>query len=280
MIHEGRFRNRGVLVTGSTGMAASAARAIAAEGGSVFVTSRTPDHLEALAAGIIASGGRCAWHAADLRQEDEVEAAFEAFGLAIGRLDAVYGVAGISGRKSGDGPLHEATLDGWEAVMGANATSQFLVARAAVRRMLGQGRDESGNRGAVLLMSSALASHPAPAFFATHGYAASKGAVDGLARAIAAYYAPHGIRVNVIAPSLVATPMSQRAQDDPAILAYLAQKQPLAGGPIEADAVTATALHLLSSDAAMVTGQVLAVDAGWGVSEPEPHDGGGRGGDA
>ena len=179
-------------------------------------------------------------------------------------------MAGISGRRYGDGPLHEATLEGWEAVLGANATSQFLVARAAVRRMLAQAPDASGSRGAVLLMSSALATHPAPAFFATHAYAASKGAVEALARSMAAYYAPAGIRVNAIAPSLVATPMSRRAQDDPAILAYLAAKQPLAGGPIDADAVTATALHLLSPEAAMVTGQVVAVDGGWGVSEPRP----------
>jgi NAD(P)-dependent dehydrogenase (short-subunit alcohol dehydrogenase family) len=136
--------------------------------------------------------------------------------------------------------------------------------------MLAQEPDEAGQRGTLLLMSSTLATHPAPAFFATHAYAASKGAIDGLARSLAAYYAPDGIRVNAIAPALVATPMSRRAQDDPAIVAYLGEKQPLAGGPIDAYAVTATALHLLSDDARMVTGQVVAVDGGWGVSEPRP----------
>jgi NAD(P)-dependent dehydrogenase (short-subunit alcohol dehydrogenase family) len=269
----GRFADRHVLVTGSTGMAASAARAIAAEGGTVFVVSRTTEHLEALAAQVRAAGGRCAWHAADLRREAEVEAAFTAFDDALGRLDAVYSVAGISGRRFGDGPLHEATLEGWEAVIAANATSQFLVARAAIRRMLAQRADAHGQRGVVLLMSSTLASRPAPAFFATHAYAASKGAIDGLTTSLAAYYAPHGIRVNAVAPALVATPMSRRAQDDPAILAYLAEKQPLAGGPIDADAVTATALHLLSDEARMVTGQVVRVDGGWSVSEPRPAQG-------
>ncbi len=168
----GRFAGRTVLVTGSTGMAASAARAIAAEGGSVFVVSRTAAHLETLAGEIASGGGRSAWYAADLRREEEVEAAFAACGAAFGRLDAVYGVAGISGRRFGDGPLHEATLEGWETVLGANATTQFLVARAAVRRMLGQERDADGLRGSILLMSSTLASHPAPGFFATHAYAA------------------------------------------------------------------------------------------------------------
>jgi enoyl-[acyl-carrier-protein] reductase (NADH) len=62
--------------------------------------------------------------------------------------------------------------------------------------------------------------------------------------------------------------MSQRAQTDPAILAYLREKQPLAGGPIEADAITPVALHLLSRESRMITGQVIEVDAGWSVSEP------------
>lgn len=267
MIVPGRFAGRAVLVTGSTGMAASAARAIAAEGGTVFAVSRTAAHLAALAAEIDATGGTCLWFAADLCREDEVEAAFAAFDEQIARLDAVYSVAGISGRRFGDGPIDQATLEGWETILGANATSQFLVARAAVRRMLAQGLDTSGSRGSLVLMSSALATHPAPAFFATHAYAASKGAIEALARSLAAHYAPSGIRVNVVAPALVATPMSRRAQDDPAILAYLAHKQPLAGGPITPEAVTATALHLLSPEAAMITGQVVAIDGGWGVSE-------------
>jgi NAD(P)-dependent dehydrogenase (short-subunit alcohol dehydrogenase family) len=268
-IRPGRFEGRQVLVTGSTGMAASAARAIAVEGGTVFTVSRTATHLATLAAEIQAAGATCGWHVADLRREDEVQAAFGAFDRRFGRLDAVYSVAGISGRRFGDGPLHEATLEGWETVMAANATSQFLVARAAITRMLAQAPDERGSRGVVLLMSSVLATKPAPEHFATHAYAASKGAIEGLARSAAATYAPLGIRVNAIAPSLVATPMSRRAQDDPAVATYLRAKQPLAGGPIDADAVTPVALHLLSDESRMVTGQVVAVDGGWSVSEPE-----------
>ena len=212
-----------------------------------------------------AAGARAS--AADLRLEADVEAAFARFDTAFGRLDAVYGVAGISARRFGDGPIHEATLEGWEAVVAANATSQFLVARAAVRRMIAQAPDAAGQRGSVLLMSSMLATRPVPEHFATHGYAATKGAIEGLVRAMAATYADDGIRVNAIAPSVVATPMSRRAQDDPAIVAYLGAKQPLAGGPLEADAVTAMALALLGDDGRMVTGQVIAVDGGWSVAE-------------
>lgn len=267
MSRSDRFTGRSVLVTGSTGMAASAARALAAEGAHVFVVSRTADHAEALAEEIAGSGGRAAWAAAELNREADVEAAFDACLAAGGRLDAVFHVAGISGRRFGDGPVHAATLAGWETVMAANATSTFLVCRAAIVRMRASEPDAGGRRGAILTMSSVLARHPEPEHFGTHAYAASKGAIESLTRALAATYARDGIRVNAIAPSLVATPMSDRARSNPEILAYLAGKQPLAGGPIDAEAITPTVLHLLSDEAAMITGQVIDVDGGWGVSE-------------
>ena len=145
--------------------------------------------------------------------------------------------------------------------------SMFLVCRAAVIHMLAQEPDADGLRGAIVTMSSVLARHPSVPHFETHGYAASKGAIEALTRSMAASYAERGIRVNAIAPAVVATPMSGRAQDDPEILDYLRRKQPLADGPMDADAVTPTALHLLSRDARMITGQVVDVDGGWGVSQ-------------
>jgi NAD(P)-dependent dehydrogenase (short-subunit alcohol dehydrogenase family) len=262
-----RFAGRAVLIAGSTGMAASAATAIAAEGGNVVVASRTPEHVDVLVRTI---GEPALGVVADLSREAEADLAVASALDRFGRLDGVYAVAGISGRRLGDGPLHEATIDGWDAVLAANLTSLFLLGRAAVRVMLNQEPDADGQRGAILAMSSVLARHPAPSHFATHAYAATKGGIEALVRAAAAYYAPHGIRINAIAPSLVATPMSARAQSDPAILAYLERRQPLAGGPIEADAVTDVALHLLSREARMMTGQVVEVDAGWSVSEAAP----------
>jgi NAD(P)-dependent dehydrogenase (short-subunit alcohol dehydrogenase family) len=258
-----RFGGRVVLVTGSTGMAASAARALVADGARVVVASRTGDHARSLGEELDAG-----WVVADLSREADADAAVAACVDRHGRLDAVYAVAGISGRRYGDGPLHEATLDGWETVLAANLTGAFLVARASVRQMLAQEPDADGSRGVLLFMSSALARHPSPEHFGTHAYAASKGGIESLTRAVAAAYAPHGIRANAIAPALVATPMSERAQSDPAILDYLGRKQPLAGGPMDADDVTPVALHLLSRESRMITGQVISVDAGWSVSEP------------
>ena len=104
--------------------------------------------------------------------------------------------------------------------------------------MLSQEPAANNQRGAILNMSTTLTRFPEPTHFATHGYAASKGAIESFSRAMAAYYAPHGIRVNVIAPGLVATPMSQRAQQNPQILAYAEARQPLSHGILEPSDLT------------------------------------------
>jgi NAD(P)-dependent dehydrogenase (short-subunit alcohol dehydrogenase family) len=252
-----RFDGKSVLVTGSTGIAAAAALALQAEGARVFVVSRTAEHVDDLLRQL---GPTCAGRRADLTQEAEVEELLADVVGRFGRLDCVYNVAGGSGRRFGDGPAHEMTLDGWNQTLANNATSLFLTCRAAIRQMLNQ-----GDGGAILNMSSTLARHPEPGHFATHGYAASKGAIESFSRAAAAYYAPHGIRINVIAPGLVATPMSARAQQDPEILAQAKRRQPLSGGILEPRDLTGAALFLLSEDARMITGQVLDVDGGWSV---------------
>jgi NAD(P)-dependent dehydrogenase (short-subunit alcohol dehydrogenase family) len=117
-------------------------------------------------------------------------------------------------------------------------------------------------------MSSVLAFSPSPHYFATHGYAAAKAAVIGLTKSAAAYYAPANIRFNVLAPALVATPMSQRAQEDQQILEFITTKQPLDGGRIgQPRDLDAAAVYFMSDGSRFVTGQVLAVDGGWGVSD-------------
>ena len=120
----------------------------------------------------------------------------------------------------------------------------------------------------MLNMGSVLGWSPSPAHFATYTYAAAKSAIIGMTKHSAAYYAAQNIRFNVIAPALVETPMAKRAAEDEAILSFIKTKQPLDGGRIEKpEDLDAAAIFLLSDGARMVTGQVLAVDGGWCVSE-------------
>ena len=97
----------------------------------------------------------------------------------------LFHVAGISGRRFGDGPLHECTDEGWDHVLNTNARGVFLTNRAAVRWMLDQPLDDKGLRGTVLNMGSVLGWSPAPHHFGTFAYAASKGAIQAMTLAAA-----------------------------------------------------------------------------------------------
>ncbi len=262
-----RFSGRTILITGSTGIAAASALRIAAEGGAVYVATRTAAHADDLVGRVRAAGGRADSIAVDLAHDGGGQMAVDACVAAFGRIDGLFNVAGGSGRRAGDGPVDAATAAGWDATLDLNARSTFLVCGAAIRAMEAQARDDQGCRGAILNMSSILARHPSPSQFPTHAYAAAKGAINALGLAMAARYAAAGIRVNTIAPALTRTPMARRAAEDPATMAYAAWKQPLAGGFIEPEEVAAAAAFLLSGDAARITGQLLEVDGGFSVTE-------------
>ena len=261
---------RAHLLTGSTGIGAAAAGQLVADGERVFVVSRTAGHATALLASFAASD-RAGSFQADLTIEDEAEAAVAAAVGRFGRLDGLLSVAGGSGRRFGDGPIHELTAEGWDRTIELNLRSQAMVSRAVVGRMLEQPRNDDGERGAIVLVSSVLAAHPVPGLFATHAYAAAKGAIVALATAMAATYADAGIRVNVVAPGLTDTPMAERAAADPATAAFARRKQPLAGGIVDPADVARAACFLLSPAARAITGQVLAVDGGWSVVSAVPE---------
>jgi NAD(P)-dependent dehydrogenase (short-subunit alcohol dehydrogenase family) len=247
-----------VVVGGTSGIGLSAARALLAAGARVValgLPETAPAAGEALGPDAVVIGGQATDRAA-------VEGAIDSAVREFGRLDGLYHVAGGSGRRFGDGPLHAVTDEGWRATLELNLTSVFLSNRAAVVRFLAQ-----GHGGSVVNTSSVLAFSPSARHFGTHAYAAAKAGIIGLTRASAAQYAPDGIRFNVIAPGLVATPMSERAAHDAQIQEYIAGKQPLDGGRIGQPAdLDGAAVFLLSDASRFVTGQVLAVDGGWSVS--------------
>lgn len=274
-----RLAGRVCFITGSTGIAAAAARRMADEGANLFIVSRTGAHARKLAesvAPVQGDGSRRreppAWHAADLADEAAVQGAVDACVARFGRIDGLFSVAGGSGRRFGDGPIHALTREAWDRTLELNLTTQALVCRSVVAQMRSQSPNESGTRGSILLMGSVTATDPAPEFFATHAYAAAKGAINALATTMAAAYLPDRIRVNVVAPGLTETPMARRASEDPAIRAYAARKQPLAGELMDPDEVAHAAVYLLADESRSVTGQVLKVDGGWSVASVSPAD--------
>jgi NAD(P)-dependent dehydrogenase (short-subunit alcohol dehydrogenase family) len=249
-----------VVIGGTTGLGLSAALALVEAGARVVVVGRS---AESCASAQSQLGPSAHAISADARDTATAPFAIEETVRRFGKLDGLYHVAGGSGRRMGDGPLHELTDEGWQATLDLNLTSLMFSNRAAVQQFLAQ-----GTGGSILNLSSVLGFRPSPHHFSTHAYAAAKSAAIGFSTAIAAYYAPQRIRVNVLSPALVETPMAQRAAGDEAILRFIKTKQPLDGGRIgQPSDLDAAVVYFMSDGARFVTGQVLAIDGGWSVSE-------------
>jgi NAD(P)-dependent dehydrogenase (short-subunit alcohol dehydrogenase family) len=181
----------------------------------------------------------------------------------FGSFDGLYHVAGGSGRKMGDGPLHEISDEGWHFTLDLNLYSLFYSNRAAVRQFLKQEKP-----GVVLNLGSILGMSPSPKYFSTHAYAAAKSAVIGFVKTCASYYASRNIRFNLLVPALVDTPMSKRAMGNDEIMRFIETKQPLDGGRVGVpEDLDQAAVFFMSDQSKFATGQVLAVDGGWSVSE-------------
>ena len=254
-----------LVVGGTTGLGLSAARACLAAGARVAVMGRDPGSLERALADL--GAGACGW-AGDATDPAAVDRVFADTLARHGAVDGLYHVAGGSGRRLGDGPLHEITDEGWRGTLDLNLTSVMISNRTAVRHFLAR-----GSGGSILNMGSVLGWSPSPHFFATHAYAAAKAAIVGFTKACAAHYAPRGIRFNVLAPALVETPMARRAAGDAAIQSFIRTKQPLDGGRIGVPSdLDAAAVYFLGDASGFTTGQVLAVDGGWCVSEGQIPD--------
>jgi NAD(P)-dependent dehydrogenase (short-subunit alcohol dehydrogenase family) len=195
----------------------------------------------------------------DATDAPQVASAIESVVSDYGHVDILVNVAGGSGRKWGDGPTDVCTIDGWHKTIALNLDSLFYCCKYALGAMLEQGQ------GVIVSISSVLGLVGGDDDFATHAYAASKGAIISLTRSIASYYAPRGIRANVICPGLIATPMSQRAQESDHIRARLPQLQPLTGDFGSPQDVAQAALYLASDASSFVTGAILTIDGGWTV---------------
>lgn len=254
-----------VIIGGTTGLGLSAAHAFLSNGANCVVLGRDDEHINTARQLL---GNNCIVLAGDATIPESSANTIQICLEKFGSFHGLYHVAGGSGRKMGDGPLDVLTLEGWNKTLELNLTSIMLSNQAAIKIFL-----EQGTGGTILNMGSVLGYSPSPQYFATHAYAAAKSAVIGFSKSIAAYYASNNIRINVIAPALVDTPMAKRAASDSKMQAFTKTKQPLDGGRIgRPEDVDGLALYFMSDQSKFTTGQVIAVDGGWTVSEGQYHD--------
>jgi NAD(P)-dependent dehydrogenase (short-subunit alcohol dehydrogenase family) len=246
-----------LLVTGSSGIAAATARLACERGDRVFLIGNRDQECKAFCQHFTNAG----YALADVRDEEAVAKAVSQCLVRFGAIDGLFNVAGLSARSLGDGPLHECSTEAWSTLMDVHARGTFFVCRNVLQYWMKEKRP-----GTILNVGSVLARAPESTHFATHAYAASKGAVESLSLAAASYYAPFGIRINVLAPGLVRTPMSARAQSDPTIQAFVAKKQPVKKDFVEAEEIGRIAYFLLSPESFPMTGEVIRADAGWAVT--------------
>ena len=248
------------LVTGSSGIGAAVALRLAEAGAAVCVVGIDGAEVSDLAGRLVAAEHQAVGVEADLRSTDQADEAFVACQQHLGTPNIVVAVAGGSGRQFGDGAIHELSLEAWRATFELNATPVMSTARAAVRAMAGPG-------GSLIVISSVLATSPAPPRFETHSYAAAKGAALALVTSLAASYAPNGVRVNAVLPGATDTPMAARAAGNEEIMSYIERKQPLTRGMVSAADVAEVVLFLAGDGSRAVTGQAIAVDGGWTVTQ-------------
>lgn len=255
----GRFQNQVVLVTGaSRGIGRATALAFAREGATVAINYRADSEgaAETLVQ-ITAAGGQGVPAQADISQPAALERLVTHLEQEVGPIEVLVNNAGVVDRQ----PFLEVSLEALDAVFATNVRGVFYLSQLVARRMAERGR------GAIIHVSSILAQQTIAGRTA---YAASKGAVESLTRAMALDLAPHGIRVNAVAPGLIRTEMLLAAVPDPAFQEELQRFIPFGrfGHPGEmADAI----VFLASPAARYITGVLLPVDAGLRVLEAGPR---------
>lgn len=252
---------RCLLVGGTGGLGQAAARRFLEEGATVVLAGHDEEAgRQAVAA--LAAHGPVSFLPGDATCSEQVAALFADAITLMNGLDVLYHLAGGNGRRYGDGPLHECSDEGWDITQAVNLRSVFLTNRAAVRHFLARSAS-----GVILNLASVLALSPSPHHYDTCAYAAAKGAIISLSRQTAARYAAQGIRINVLAPGVIDTPLTRRTVSDPAIQTFLRTKQPLRGGPGRPEDCADASVFLCSDAARFITGAVLTVDGGWCLSE-------------
>lgn len=244
-----RFKDKvAVVVGGNSGIGLASAHAFAEEGARVVLTGRDPKTLAAAAAQI---GRGCVPVQTDLCDLKQIDGLMDTVKSRFGRIDVLFVNAGVGAFI----PIEAITEKVWDDVMNANLKGLFFAIQKALP-MMGQG-------GAIVLTSSIAHAKGTPT---TSAYAASKAGVRSLGRTLAAELVGRGIRVNVVSPGPIETPIINRTaglapEMVPALRAQMIEHTPMKrmGRPEE---VAAPVLFLASDEASFITGEDLLVDAG------------------
>jgi 3-oxoacyl-[acyl-carrier protein] reductase len=247
-----KLSGKSVLVTGgASGIGQAIALACASEGADVAITYATSDPAETTQR-IQAAGGKALALEADLRREEDCESIVKRTLSTFGDLDVLVANAGGLIQRS---RAVETSLEVWNEALALNLTNTFLCCRAALRHM------EPHRKGNLILVSS-LAAHDGGGFGASH-YAAAKGAILTYTRALAKEVGPLGIRVNGLAPGLIATRFHDTYTPAEARKATV-ERTPLRreGTPWD---VAAAALFLASDASSFLTGETIEVNGGLGL---------------
>jgi len=241
---------RTALVTGSSrGLGRVIARGLARAGAAVVLNGRDRETLGSTRQDLLDEG--LSAHAApfDVTQEEQIEEAVGRVEERVGPIDILVNNAGINLR----GPLEHYETDRWREQMAVNLDGVFFVTRAVGRRMI----ERRG--GKVINIASLMSEGGRPT---TAPYAATKGAVKMLTRALAVEWGRHNIQVNAIGPGYFATEMTQPLRDDPRMDAWVKESTP-AGRWGDPEELVGAAVFLASRASSFVNGQIIYVDGGW-----------------